>query len=152
MPPIDRIAIIQFIRTLADFPKITEEQVQEVDAAYQLTKGRQTQNQIPVELAVEKVITENSISNKLTSLINYVNNHPNLEGAKIFKDVVVNKYRVLSAFADVNLTQMNLEDFIKLVNSNFLELGFSAVVNTLEQNEWQSLFNYMKNVLGTASV
>lgn len=152
MPPIDRIAMIQYIRTLADFPEITEEQVQEVESTYQLTQGRQTQNQIPVELAVEKVIAENSISNKVTNLVNYVNNHPNLEGAQIFNDVVVNKYRVLSAFVNVNLTEMNLQDFISVVNSNFLELGFSADVNILEQNEWQSLFNYIKNVLGTVSV
>lgn len=152
LPPIDRIAIIQYIRTLADFPQVTDEQVQELDAAYQLTKGKQTTNQIPVDLAMTKVVNENKISQKISNAIAYVNNHPSVEGAQVFKSVVISKSRVLSAFAASNIDEMSLTDFVEVVNTNFLELGFNAEVNTLEESEWQGLFNYIRNVLGAVSV
>lgn len=152
LPPIDRIAIIQYIRTLADFPQVTDEQVQELDAVYQLTEGKQTTNQIPVDLAMTKVVNENKISQKISNAIAYVNNHPSVEGAQVFKSVVISKSRVLSAFAVSNIEEMSLTDFVEVVNTNFLELGFNAEVNTLEESEWQDLFNYIRNVLGAVSV
>lgn len=152
LPPIDRIAIIEYIRTFAEFPKITDNQVQEVEATYQLTKGKKTNNQIPVVLAEQKVISENSISKKISNVVDFVNNHPSIEGAQIFRSVVANKYRVLSAFDEAKISAMSFTNFVDVVNSNFVELGFNGNVNTLEENEWQSLFNYIKNVLGNVSV
>lgn len=152
LPPIERIAMLHYIRTLGDFPEISDDQVQELEATYQLTQGKKTSNQIPVDLAVEKILKENSISKEVSNAVDFVNNHPSFEGSKIFKKVVKNKYRVLSAFAEAKVTDMDLNEFVTLVNSDFLELGFNADVNTLEENEWQSLFNYIKNVLGNVSV
>lgn len=152
MPPKDRIAIIQFIRTLADYPEITDDQVQEVESTYNLAKGKNTNNQIPVERAVTKVLNEKSISSKISNVIAYVDNHPSLPGADIFKKSVINKRRVLITFASVKIDQIDLNEFVEIVSTNFNEIGFSANVNLLEDTEWQSLFSYIKNVLGVVSV
>lgn len=58
LPPADRIAIINYIRTFAEFPEITDEQVSTLDQTYNLSAGTQVPNQIPVSLAVEKLIEE----------------------------------------------------------------------------------------------
>lgn len=58
LPPADRIAIINYIRTFAEFPAITDEEVTTLDQTYNLSVGTQVPNQIPVSLAVEKLIEE----------------------------------------------------------------------------------------------
>jgi len=58
LPPADRIAIINYIRTFAEFPEITDEQISTLDQTYNLSAGTQVPNQIPVSLAVEKLIEE----------------------------------------------------------------------------------------------
>lgn len=58
LPPSDRIAIINYIRTFAEFPEVTDEQVSTLDQTYNLSAGTQVPNQIPVSLAVEKLIEE----------------------------------------------------------------------------------------------
>lgn len=152
MPPVDRIAMIQYIRTLADYPEITEDQIQEADVTYNLTEGKATSNQITLDEAIELVVKEKSVSPKLANIMIYMNNHPSIEGRDIFNNVAVNQYRVVSSFASINLNSLSLEEFVQISSSNFNEIGFSANVNTLEQDGWQKLFNYLKNVLGSASV
>ncbi|WKZ71173.1 MAG: c-type cytochrome [Melioribacteraceae bacterium] len=152
MPPVDRIAMIQYIRTLADYPEITEDQIQEADVTYNLTEGKATSNQITLDEAIDLVVKEKSVSPKLANIMIYMNNHPSIEGRDIFNNVAVNQYRVVSSFASINLNSLSLEEFVQISSSNFNEIGFSANVNTLEQDGWQKLFNYLKNVLGSASV
>ncbi len=152
LPPIDRIAMIQFIRTLGDYPEITDEQVQEVESAYHLTEGKKTTNQIPVEKAIAKVLNEKSISGKIGNAVAYVDNHPSLPGADIFNGVVINKKRALSALSASNIDQITFNEFVEIVSTNFNEIGFSANVNLLKDSEWQSLFSYIKNVLGVVPV
>lgn len=149
--PIDRIAIIHYTRTFADFPEITDEEVQELDAEYSLTEGVKSSNQIPVELAKQKILEERHSIQKIFNALDYVNNHPGLEGADIFNKVARNQYRVLSAFYGSNIDSMEFEKFVEISSVNFNELGFTAEISRLEQNEWQSLFNYLKNVLRTVN-
>lgn len=58
LSPADRIAIIQYIRTLGEFPEITEEEVTTLDQTYNLSAGTEVPNQIPVSLAIDKLIEE----------------------------------------------------------------------------------------------
>ncbi|OGU34381.1 MAG: hypothetical protein A2068_14095 [Ignavibacteria bacterium GWB2_35_6b] len=58
LPPADRIAIINYIRTFAEYPEITDEQITTLDQTYNLSAGTQVPNQIPVSLAVKKLIEE----------------------------------------------------------------------------------------------
>ena len=151
LPPIERISLIQYIRTLGTFPEITDDQVQEVEATYHLTEGKATSNQIPVELAMEKVLSEKSNAVKISNVIEFVKNHPSMQGAEIFKKVVTNEPKIIESFLAANVNEINLDEFIQIVSQNFVEIGFNANVNFLEREEWQSLFSYIKNVLGAMS-
>lgn len=150
LPPSDRIAMIQYIRTLADYPTVTDEQVQELEMTYKLSEGRATSDQITVEMAFTQLVNEKSHSKRIANLIAYVNNHPSIQGVDVFNKTAVNKYRVFSSFIEVDFNKLSLDDFIQVVNVNFLEMGFSAEVNLLKGTEWQNLYNYLKNVIGTA--
>ncbi len=147
IPPKERIAILHYTRTFTDFPPVTDEEVQEMDATYSLTKGVKTSNQIPVDLAMQKLLEERSHSQKIYHALDYINNHPNVEGANVFKKVASNRYRVLSSFYASNISLMELNEFVEIVSTNFNELGFNAEVSRLEQNEWQNLFSYLNDVL-----
>lgn len=58
LPPSDRLAIIEYIRTFADFPEVTDEQISTLDQTYNLSAGTEVPNQIPVSLAIDKLIEE----------------------------------------------------------------------------------------------
>ncbi|MBU2493003.1 MAG: cytochrome c [Bacteroidetes bacterium] len=58
LAPSDRIAIIQYIRTFAEYPEIGDEEISTLDQQYNLSAGTQVPNQIPVSLAIDKLINE----------------------------------------------------------------------------------------------
>lgn len=147
MPPVDRIGIIHFTRTFADFPEITDDEVQELESTYGLTEGSQTAGQIPVETAIDRLLREKFQENKVYQLIDYVNNHPNEEGNDIFNKVVSNRKRVLSTFYSSNINQYEFDQFVTIIQNNGLELGFKANVNTLSRAEMTTLFDYLKRVV-----
>ena len=56
--PEERLAILHYIRTLGEFPEISDEQVEELDLSYALSSEIVTSNQIPVKSASAKIIDE----------------------------------------------------------------------------------------------
>jgi mono/diheme cytochrome c family protein len=58
LPPEERIGIIHYIRSLGEFPEITQNEVAKLDAEYNLSAGIEQPNQIPVKLAIEKLSSE----------------------------------------------------------------------------------------------
>ena len=56
----ERIGIIHYVRSFADFPEIDEEEVSTLDLSYSLADGRTTNNQITIENATQIVSKENT--------------------------------------------------------------------------------------------
>ena len=53
IPVEDRIAIIHYIQTFADYPKITKDEVAALDKTYELSKGINSPSNISLEMATE---------------------------------------------------------------------------------------------------
>lgn len=60
LPPSQRFEIIHYIRTFAEFPAITDEQVNQLNTTYNLSAGTVQPNQIPVEKAAKLIMDEKS--------------------------------------------------------------------------------------------
>jgi mono/diheme cytochrome c family protein len=153
MPPKDRIATILHVRTLAEFQKVTDEQVQNMDRDFNLSEGTKTANQIPVDLAKKVIMEENRpLMAKVDSMAKYTLKFDRLEGSEIFDRVVRDRKRVFSSFIASNLSDVTVGEFIDKVTADPLTNGFSADVMSLSDEEWRILYTYIKKLMIRYSV
>ena len=142
IPPEDRIAMIQYVRTFTDFPEITDDEVSSLDISYGLSMGRKTPNHIPVDAAVKAITAEKeSQLYRLNYLLRYFVNHPDERGASLLesKSFDVGKSLVIVSTLDGSTS---FDDFIQRISSAPIELGFKAEILKMSENEWQELYQY----------
>lgn len=140
LPVEDRVAMIHHIRTFAeDYPQVTDEQVANLDATYNLSKGEVKPNTIPVNLAVQKVIEENGIEDAvLKSAIGKYD----VNVDKALKSVVFCKKTVLTHFLEHQFE--SAEVFKTAVSVSPSDLGFRNSVTRLSDDQWNNLYNKLK--------
>jgi mono/diheme cytochrome c family protein len=144
IPAPDRFAIISFIRTFAQFPPVTDEQLKSLDAAYKLSVETVLPNTMPVKLAENKLIEENSITGNLEKKFIIKVNVETSEGAVFLKDNVINYKKVFNSFIISNAKQKP-DKFIADVLANPINAGFKPTVAQLNREEWMKLYNYLKS-------
>ena len=131
LPPIDRVSLIHFIRTLDSFPEITETEVTALDAAYGLSENIMLPNQIPVKLAMEKISGENSkidlsAPKEIENLLN--SNSSNLEKAK------------LSLFNAAKSSSLDV--FISSISNYPTDFALKSTIKNISRDDWQKLYNF----------
>lgn len=139
--PQNRVAIIQYVRTFADYPAVTEEEIAQLDAEYKLSEGTETPNQIPVMKAISLISSETNqqIINDLI-VINYIDE----SGYKLFREYAVDKIKIANAFKfdEVN----SFDNFVKILQSDPVTLGFKAEVLTLNNGQMKELFDFIYKI------
>jgi mono/diheme cytochrome c family protein len=139
--PQNRVAIIQYVRTFADYPAVTEEEIAQLDAEYKLSEGTETPNQIPVMKAISLISSETNqqIINDL-NVINYIDE----SGYKLFREYAVDKIKIANAFKfnEVN----SFDNFVKIIQSDPVTLGFKAEVLTLNNEQMKELFDFIYKI------
>lgn len=131
LPPIDRVSLIHFIRTLDSFPEITETEVTALDAAYGLSENIMLPNQIPVKLAMEKISNENSkidltVPKEIENLLN--SNSLNLGKAK------------LSLFNAAKSSSLDV--FISSISNYPTDFALKSTIKNISRDDWQKLYNF----------
>jgi hypothetical protein len=146
LPPQDRIAIIEHIRSFAKYPEITEEQISSTDQTYNLSQGVVLANQIPVKKAEELILSENSqllikTQNAYKSTLD-----DTTRAAKMLRDYSNNLKKVFNSYvANKSFTEINY--YIEEVTKSPIELGYKGKVVNLSNEDWQLLHGYIKNAL-----
>ncbi len=145
LPVADRLAIISYMRIFTQFPSVTDEQVAALDQTYQLSKGTVLPNQIPVTLAENKLIDDNSASNdqflKFESKINRSLGNP---GAVILKKNSLDYKKVFTSFLRLGINS-NIDKYVSVVITNPINSGYSPAVVQLSKEEWKMLYDYLKS-------
>ena len=139
--PQNRVAIIQYVRTFADYPAVTEEEIAQLDAEYKLSEGTETPNQIPVMKAISLISSETNqqIINDL-NVINYIDE----SGYKLFREYAVDKIKIANAFKFDEVS--SFENFVKILQSDPVTLGFKAEVLTLNNEQMKELFDFIYKI------
>ncbi|MCX6168078.1 MAG: cytochrome c [Ignavibacteriales bacterium] len=145
IPSSDRFAIISYIRTFAQFPEITYDQLIPLDAAYNLSAGTTVPNNIHVSLAESKLIEENSLANqKYLSFQAKINSTPENAQVQTIKKYSINLSKIYTSFIRSNGEQ-NLDKFVNDVLANPINAGFRPAVVELSKDEWKNLYDYLKS-------
>lgn len=128
IPPEDRLNLIMYIRTFSpEYPAITQVQIDSIDQKYSLTKGVKMPNQIPVKLAMEKLIQENmAIDQKVANMVKSVRENKIDTAATILKNITSNMTKALTVLAQDSSWINNEALLVKIFDNNSVQNGFKA--------------------------
>ncbi|CAN5608677.1 hypothetical protein BH10BAC5_BH10BAC5_22290 [soil metagenome] len=156
IPPEDRFALISYIRTLTpNYPKDSPDSLKILDQTYKLSEGSQLPNQMPVKVAIQKVLTDyhgnDSLIQKVSDKIKTDLSNKDA-GAVLFNRLSSKKQKALTALVNYTKWNDNKNDFVKLIGNDPNTYGFKAEITALSDEDWNILYNYMKNALSPAKV
>ncbi len=147
LPPTDRISIIHYIRTLADYPPVTDSDIKKLDEKYQLSKGIVEPSTVPLPIAMNKISDEEkSILKKKDDIVEKVINDNSGE-ALLLKKVAKNLDNVIYLFASHKLSG-NFDDFLGKIAGDPVTYGFSSSVLRLSKGNLKALFDYLTKLAG----
>ena len=148
--PEDRLAIIHYLRSafIPDAPQDSKDELTALDQTYNLSKGMKISPQIPVTAAKQIALSEVKIrKEKIDFVLQKITNEKTEKGAEIFLDVVKDPLKALTTLESSGEWHQNQIKFVVLVTENINNNGFSNKVNSLNIEDWDALFNYLKKTI-----
>lgn len=148
LPPGDRFALIHFVRAFASgHPADTREELQGIETTYQLSKGSIVAGQIPIKKAAQLVLSENAPAvAAIEQLAGQGEIATRGSGVGLFDRVAWDRKKILSAFIHNRPELPDFDQFVRVVSSDPLELGFRAEVVQLSAAEWSSLYQHIREL------
>ena len=149
LPPEDRLNLIMYIRSfLPDYPPVTQVQLDSIDVTYSLTKGVKMPNQIPVKLAMDKILKQNaSIDQKVAAMVKQISESKTDTAAVIFKGITSNMTKALTVLAQDSSWNTNEMGLIKIFDNNPVQNGFKARASyMLTQAQLTQLHAYLRRL------
>ena len=149
LPPEDRLNLIMYIRSfLPDYPPVTQVQLDSIDVTYSLTKGVKMPNQIPVKLAMDKILKQNaSIDQKVAAMVKQISESKTDTAAVILKGITSNMTKALTVLAQDSSWNTNEMGLIKIFDNNPVQNGFKARASyMLTQAQLTQLHVYLRRL------
>jgi mono/diheme cytochrome c family protein len=152
LPPEDRIALIHYIQQTftVNFPKVSEEELKELDKTYSLLQGNKLPNQIPVKTAMEKQVADKGAFDKrIADLVNSVKNNNTDQGALILKDITNNLSKSLTVLALDSSWIINERSLVDIFAANPVQNGFKAKAYSVTPADLTVMHAYLRNLYNT---
>lgn len=147
LPPEDRLNLIMYMRTFAQYPPITQTQIDSIDNQYSLTKGVKQPNQIPVKMAMDKILQEYSGIETKAGKMNEVISQADDSGAVMFRDITENQMKSLTLLSADTSWINNKARFVNIIASGSLNDGFKPrALYILNESQINFLHNYLTNL------
>jgi len=149
LPPEERLALIHYIHEtfVKSYTKNTDEELKELDKIYSLSSGAKLPNQIPVSMAMEKVLQDKSaFDHRIDSLVSEVNNNKTDSGAVILKSISNNLVKSLTVLALDSSWNNNEKSFVDIFTANPVQNGFRAKAYSVTPRELSLLHAYLRNL------
>jgi mono/diheme cytochrome c family protein len=151
--PEQRLALIFYVRTFSpQFPPVTRGDLQKLEDTYHLSQGQKESNQIPLMMAMEKVLAEYSgMYEKINSTIAKVEGD-NSPGAQILKRISSDITSSVTALYADNSWTSSESTFIAFISINPVQKGFKTRIEDFSSEEWSTLFGYLKSIINNGQV
>ena len=149
LPPEDRLNLIMYIRSfLPDYPPVTQVQLDSIDVTYSLTKGVKMPNQIPLKLAMEKILKQNAaIDQKVSAMVKQISESKTDTAAVILKGITSNLTKALTVLAQDSSWNTNEMGLIRIFDNNPGQNGFKARASyMLTQAQLTQLHAYLRRL------
>lgn len=139
--PMDRIAIIHHVRSLAaDFPPIASDEAKQLDVTFKLSESSRVSPQIPVALAMRKL--EQESSNEIAKQRAMASKQLSAdEATALFTRLCADRARASAYFVATNVELQTLDSFIRSVTAAPRSYGFKPTVATLTRDQWASIYS-----------
>jgi mono/diheme cytochrome c family protein len=146
--PEDRIAIIHYIRTFrSDFPVIDQNELKELDKTYSLSSGTKMPSIIPVKMAEEKTLKEDSLRTaKINNIVSKIDSDKTNKAAEKFKIISSNVRRTVTALVSSSKWSESETQFVRFVTTDPVGKGFKANIVELNGEEWSSMYQFVKSL------
>jgi hypothetical protein len=148
LPPSDRFALIHLIRKFNPVPPMdSEPELMDLETVYQLSKGSVIAAQIPIREAERRVLAEHS-GDVIAAAQRYKRFEESDDpAAALFARVTANPERALTALQSATSRTGTLDEFIRFVTPDPVQLGFRASVNQLDRESWEMLYQFVRRVM-----
>lgn len=146
--PEQRLALIFYVRTFSpQFPPVTRGDLENLENLYKLSQGQKEANQIPVNMAMEKLLAEYSeMYEKIEATIKKAEGD-NSPGALILKRVSSDLSKSITSLYADNSWSSSEGAFIAFVSTNPLQKGFKARIDDFTSVEWATLYGYLRSII-----
>ncbi len=157
LPAEDRFAMIHYIRTFGkNPPQDSPEELEALNVTYKLLEGKKSSAQIPITLAMKKLIEESSnrpnFGKDISNLLNeeFSSDEPARQ-VQLYEAgglMIVNKFsngkeKVLNSLSAMSEKSLSESDFISIISAAPNQYGFKTKVINATQEEWNLLFKLM---------
>jgi mono/diheme cytochrome c family protein len=148
LPAKQRLDIISYLRTFSpNFPAVTTADLQKLDDTYGLSKGEKQPNQIPISMAIDKLLLE--YKPKEVQIKNAVGiaEKDNSAGAQLLKRASSDIEKSITALVNDKSWTVSEGIFVTFISTNPLQKGFKARIDDFTSEEWSTLFGYLRNII-----
>jgi len=147
LPPADRFAMIHYVRSFATgYPVDRPQELQSLETTYQLSKGSNTPGQIPIRVAERNVVAESSPSvARIAELAASMTTGSGNSGEELFVRLARDKRKALTVLVQ-GAASSTIDQFVKVVSADPVQIGFRAEVVQLSQAQWTALFQYVNSL------
>jgi mono/diheme cytochrome c family protein len=144
LPPEDRFALIHFIRAYAvNQSQDSASDLRQLDATYHLSEGMHVAGQIPIKKAVQVLIKEDDSEVAVIQAAEIKIASVNALGAEIFKRTTFNESRALASIFHIQKHSRSVDEFMKIISADPIQMGFKVNVILLSPNEWSEMHRYI---------
>ncbi|MCF6271449.1 MAG: cytochrome c [Melioribacteraceae bacterium] len=147
LSPEDRVAIIHYIMTMANFPKVTSVDNDKLDETYKLSAGIVDPYHIPIQKSITLLIDENQNNIYMSIAISEIIKNDKVNSANLLKENVLDIEKVVYTYI-TKLNKSSYNNFIKKLNSDPVALGFRASVVNLMDKDLKTIYSYLKKISG----
>lgn len=140
----DRFALAHYIRTFAnDQPIDSQQDLQQLETTYQLSKGKNSPGQIPIKKATQIVLSESATKiNSVSDVLHRINTDDQ-PAAQLFKRVAFDQKKIIAGLISDPNRFSNLKDFIFIATRDPNLLGFKPCITQFTNDEWNELHTYL---------
>jgi mono/diheme cytochrome c family protein len=144
MAPGDRIALAHFIRTFAQGqPKDSPEELQMLEATYQLSKGKAVPGQVPVKKALQIVLREQQAESIQAKKLAERFASADGPAAQLLRNAAGSLERIAVTSLRRGEEFPSLEEFVRSVTADPVANGFKPSVERLGAQEWVTIRKYL---------
>ncbi len=150
LTPEENFGLAHYIRSeFIDDPPVDDEMdLSGLDILYDLSAGMKVAGQMPTESAMQFIIENHAQKfDKITAAVEVINTEINSKTSQLLNSVINDLPLALSALENSNKWQGSEDLFIKFLTTNVNQNGFNGKIFNLSSDEWNTLYNYLNNIL-----